>query len=187
MARDLTAGMVTEVTAVELRPAMFLKASFPSGDLNLWSGIGDKVFAGDTYTGAGDLIEISELRETEETRAAGAAFRLSGVPSSLIAIALGEEYQGRPVKLWLAMLTAAGAIVADPYLLFTGRMDVMEHQDSGETAALTLQAENAMVALERPRVRRYTAEDQRLDFPLDTGFDRVTALQDAEILWGATT
>jgi len=40
MSRNLSAGMITEVTASQLKPAILVKAEFDSGDVLLWSGVG---------------------------------------------------------------------------------------------------------------------------------------------------
>ena len=34
------------------------------------------------------------------------------------------------------------------------------------------------------RERRYTPEDQKLDYPLDEGFSSVASLQDKQVAWG---
>jgi len=78
-------------------------------------------------------------------------------------------------------------IVADPYAIFSGFMDVMVLKDSGATATITVQCENELITLENPNIKRYTPEDQSITFPNDTGLDYVASLQDQEILWGNTT
>jgi hypothetical protein len=40
-----------------------------------------------------------------------------------------------------------------------------------------------MIDLLRPKTRRYTGEDQKIDFPSDLGFDFVPELQDQQIIW----
>lgn len=184
MARALTSGMVAEVTAASLTPIFLAKFSFDAGDLNLWNGIGDLIWNGDAYTGSADLGRISAVSESQTLQAQGVTFELSGIPSAIIATALAQEYQGRPAQLWFATLDANNAIVADPYLVFRGKMDVMTIAESGETAIIAMAAENELVALDRPNERRYTPEDQATVFAGDKGFDFVVSLQDAEIIWG---
>jgi len=41
-----------------------------------------------------------------------------------------------------------------------------------------------MIAFERPYVRRYTDEDQKIEHPTDKGFEFVAAIQDLELVWG---
>tara|TARA_R100000988_G_scaffold100173_2_gene70301 strand:+ start:519 stop:1421 length:903 start_codon:yes stop_codon:yes gene_type:complete len=72
----------------------------------------------------------------------------------------------------------------NPFILFDGFMDKMTIQDSGEKADITIACESALIALQKAKVRRYTAEDQKIDNPLDLGFDFVPDIQDLVIVWG---
>lgn len=184
MSRSLTSGMVTQVTATALRPIMLFKAAFDSGNLLLWSGVGSIVYNGDTYTGAGDLLGVKSIAEANTIEAVGVDVQLSGLPSALIATALTEDYQGRTAYIYFACLTDAGAIVADPYQIFKGRMDVLEISENSATAVLTMHCENRLIDLQRSKERRYTPEDQKAFYPTDTGLDFVAALQDKQITWG---
>ncbi len=185
MVRSLTAGMVTEVTASSLRPILLVKLEFDSGDLNLWTGIGDLVFGGDTYIGAGDLLSFSRIEETSNLKAIGMAAILSGIPSSIISIALAEDYMGRPVTIWFGSLSSTGALIADPEPIFAGLIDIVPIEDAGDTATIQIQAENRLVRLEESRVRRYTPEDQAIDYSGDKGLDFVVALNDDRaVIWG---
>jgi hypothetical protein len=185
MARSLTAGMVTEVTAESLQPILLVKLAFDSGDLNLHTGVGDLVFSGDTYTGLGDLLSFSRIEETDSLKAVGLTGALSGIPSSVISLALAEDYMGRAATVWFGVLDSSGALVANPVQIFAGLIDSMPIEDAGETATIAIQAENRLVRLEESRSRRYTVEDQAIDHPDDLGLDFVVALNDGrEIVWG---
>jgi len=183
MTRDLTAGLVSEVTAALLRPIMLFEFFFDSSTLRFWTGLGDLSYGGDTYAGAGQVIGISDYQEQQNLEARGITFTVSGISSSVLALALAEPYQGRVCNLYFAAMTDAGALVADPYLIFSGFMDVMEIVESGETSVISVSAENKMIILTRPKVRRYTPEDQRQRYPGDKGLDFVPTLQDKEIVW----
>lgn len=183
MTRNLGAALVTEVTAETLRPVLLAKFDFDSGDLNLWNGIGDLVWDDDTYTGAGNLLSISEIEGTANLQANGVSISLSGIPATILSIALAEDYQNRPASLWLSAINTSGALVA-PYLIFKGHMDSMTISEDGEDCSITLQVENELVALERPRVKNFTPEDQALAFTGDKGLDFIAGLQNAEITWG---
>lgn len=181
MARDLTAGMVTEMKAVRKEPLLLVEMLFDSGALRLWTGYGDLSFNGFTWTGTGHLLAISPITETAETKQSGMSFVLSGVPSSILSLVEGEDYQGRTLRIYLAMRTAAGALVASPYESRRLRMDTMEDVEDGDTATITLTAQDE-TAFERPVERRYTNEDQHLDFPNDDFFEFVPDLQEKEIV-----
>ncbi|KKM65703.1 hypothetical protein LCGC14_1488610 [marine sediment metagenome] len=184
MTRDITAGMITEITATGLTPITLLKFEFDSGDLNLWDGVGDLSWSGDTYTGAGNLLAISPITETEKIVANGVEFTLSGMPSSIISTALSEDYQGRPISMWRGAFDSNRTIVADPVPIFSGNMDVMTITESGDTATVSVVAESQMRALTRPSTRKWTSMDQKAIWPSDKGFDEVPQIQDDPVVWG---
>jgi len=183
MARGVTSALNTELTASELEPFFLIDLEFDSGALYFWTGITPLTFNGNEYIGAGNLLGISPIAETSEIRAVGVNLSLSAIPASLISIALTEAYQGQPVKIRFGALSS-GSIVSDPYLIFDGRMDVMTIDDAGQDASISLSAESRLIDLERPRIRRYTPEDQKAEHPGDTGMDFVPKIQDTSVQWG---
>lgn len=184
MSRDLSAGVLAQLDAGAFRPVLFFEAEFASGTLRLWSGVGSVTWNAQTWTGAGQLIGISSITETTDARAVGVTISLSGMPTSLIAVALSEARQGKLGRVYLGFLNASGAVIADPYKSFEGRLDVPEISDQGDSCTIAISYESRLIDLERPRERRYTAEDQKIDYPDDRGFDNVASLQDAVIMWG---
>ncbi|WP_299393299.1 LamG-like jellyroll fold domain-containing protein [Pelagibius sp.] len=185
--RIMTDAMASETAQAVLAPVLLAKFSFDGGDLRLWTGVGPTDFDAETYTGAGTFGGVGPVRETESVRATGASFSLSGVPTEVVSLALNEEYQNRTARLWLGLMDSTkpgAALIPDPVLLFKGRMDVMRHRNRAEDADVSLTAENSLIDLERPRERRYTSQDQAIDYPDDKGLEFVQSLQDKELLWG---
>lgn len=182
MTRDLHADVVPEIEGVAVTPILLFEGSFDSGALRFWTGYGDFSWNGFTWNGAGDVIKVSDLEETAEMRATGAVVSVSGIPSALLSIALAEPYQGRAAKIWIAFLDSGNVLIGDPYLLHDGRMDVMEIEEGGATSTIKISTESRLIALQRPKNRFYTAEDQKADYPDDTFFDGVAELQDLEIV-----
>lgn len=187
MARSLSAGMVTEVQAKTLSPIILVKAEFDAGNLTFWSGVGSLSYGGDTYIGAGNFLAISPVVESVNVEANGVNITLAGLPTSLIATALAEDYQGRYISAYFACLDASGALIADPYKYFGGRMDVMEIFDAGETATITIRSENLLIDFRRKKTHRYTDEDQKAVYTGDRGLEFVDQMQDRELIWGKAT
>ncbi|QQP93568.1 hypothetical protein IGS68_33650 (plasmid) [Skermanella sp. TT6] len=187
MARTLTAPMEAATLADTICAILLVEAMFDSGAVRLWSGFGDLSWNGQTWIGAGNLLGLGTVEESSELRATGLDISLSGIPSDLLSLALNEPYQDRPCNVYLGALDVnTGALLADPYLIFGGRMDVMQIDDSGETARITISVESKLIDLERSRERRYEDADQRIDWPSDRFFKFVPSIQDAEIVWGRT-
>jgi hypothetical protein len=183
MSRDLSAGALSEIGATELQPILLFEAEFSSGTTYVWNGIGDLSWDSQTWTGVGSFLQFSEIEETTEVKAAGASVSLSGIPASLVTIALDDVRQNKPGKLYLAFLSN-NEVVADPYLVFSGRLDVVHIDESAETSTITLQYESRLIDLTRPRVFRYTPEDQSREFSGDLGMQYVPSLQDKKVNWG---
>ena len=155
--------------------------------LNLWSGVGDLAYGGNTYTGVGDLLSISSIAETSDISASGINVAITGIKSSFLVIAKNHEYQGRPLSVSLGAFDDNGALIADPVIVFSGFMDTMTIAESGSTSTIKISVENKLISFERSKVRRYTAEDQKIDHPTDKGFEFVTAIVEKEIIWGRPT
>ena len=175
----------TEYLEVELRPFFAVEIVLDSGPLRLWNGYGDLQFDGKTFTGGGTLLTVSEVEETAEIEAKGLTLRLSGLPSEILAITLQEPYQNRIARLFVGALKPDDTV--QRYELFAGRLDVMEVEESGATASVSVTVENRLIDLDRARVRRFTSEDQKSLFRGDRGFDYVNDLQDRPIEWGKTS
>jgi len=165
----------------ELTAFMAVEMFFDSGTVRFWNGTGDLTFNSDTYSGVGHLLSISDIEEAAEIGAKGVTLSLSGISSTILSYALNENYKYRNIKIHVG--TINNGTVAS-YEIFSGRMDVMTINENGETCNIVLTAENRLIDLERPRVRRYTSEDQKSLYANDKGFDFVNSIQETEIKWG---
>jgi len=63
-------------------------------------------------------------------------------------------------------------------------MDTMIIAENAEYSTITVSVENKLIAFERSKIRRYTAEDQKIEHPTDKGFEFVAKIQEKEIIWG---
>ena len=184
MARNLTAALNTEFKSDSFKMVFFLKSVWSSGTTYVWTGYDDISWDGQTWAGVGHFLGTSPIEETQDIRAVGAAFSLSGIPASLISLALADARQGNEVSLWIGALDDSGAVVADPYKVFSGLMDVPSIQEDGDSSTITIQVENRLIELSRPRPVRYTDRFQQHRFSGDLGFEYVAALQNQIINWG---
>jgi hypothetical protein len=189
-ARGMTADMLTAIAAATFRPLAFYEGDFyasgsPDSEmLRLWSGVGPITWDGKIWTGAGQALSIKPIEESNDVRAIGWEVTMSGLPSANVSRALQNGRQGRAGRLWLGASDAAGAIIADPYLLSSGKFDFFVLEDDGSTATIGAKYESRLIDLERARERRYTHADQQIDFPGDLGFEYVNSLQDKQLIWG---
>ena len=183
MSRDITTEVLDALDDDVVYPFFAVDLAFSSGPLYMWSGYGDLVIGSKTYLGAGALLALSSVEETTEMEAKGASLTLSGIPSSFLSLALAEPYQGRECRIYFGMTSAPSAYVE----IFSGELDQMNISEEGSTSSISVTAENVLIKLERPVVRRFTNEDQKSRYPADLGLEFIAGLQDKEIYWGRTS
>lgn len=187
MGRPLSTAVATALGEPTLRLAVLAEFDFSGGITRYWSGKGDLVWNTYTWLGLGNLGGISAIEEASGTQAPGVRFDLSGIPSAAIAVALTDDYQGRSAKAWLVLFDTSDTLIADPILIFSGVMDVMQINDGGQTATITLNCEGRNIDLSRNRELRYTDTEQQRLFAGDRGLEYVAGLQDKQIAWGVAS
>ena len=187
MSRSLTAAAQTASASEVVRPFFAVELDFASGFVRANSTPMTLRFdpggGALDFLGLGRLAEISPVEEGVELQAYGMTLKLSGVSAEHIAIALGEHYQGRAARVWLGFLDSQHAIVADPVLLFQGRMDDMP-MVMGDSGEIVVRVESRLADWERPRVSRYTDADQQQRYPGDLGCRFAPQMVEKELVWG---
>lgn len=181
MSRDLPAAVTAAAASDTFQVFWACEFLFDSpNELRFWNGVGDIDVDGDTYTGAGNLLDISEIRESSDIAAYGATITLSGIPSNLINLALSEPYQARKAAVRFGIISGSTIYSS---VVFTGEMDQMNISFGPETSTISLDVESRLVDLNRARIRRYTDADHQSRYEGDLAFEYVTALQDQRLEW----
>ena len=91
--RSITSDTLAAAQASTIHPLLLIKLEFDEGDVNFHSELGDIVFSGDTYTGAGRLGSISTADEVSDLSNSTITLSLSNIPGDLGAILLGSTQQ----------------------------------------------------------------------------------------------
>jgi hypothetical protein len=161
-----------------------LKAEFDTDTVLIHTGQGDLVIGGETYIGAGTLLAISDIEDSKELKSAGVTFSISGMDAEVLGYALNENYQNRPISLYMAFVSG-GTDDVDGYLtLYKGRMINIDISDDVNGSNITLQTENRLLDLRRPSNIRYTKESQQYLYNGDTSLDQVAKVSQMNIEWG---
>ncbi|MEY2653658.1 MAG: hypothetical protein RLZZ524_686 [Pseudomonadota bacterium] len=184
MSRSLTGAADTAIASGNVPALILIEMDFSSGFLRVNNSAVDITWNSYEWLGVGQLGSIDTIKEGAGLEAHGLSFRISGVPQANVAVALTQDYQGRDCRVYLAPLTAAHAVIVDPVLVWSGRLDTMDI-NLGKTATITVAAESRLADWDRPRVRRYNQEDQQIDYPDDLGFEFVPQMVDKQIVWGS--
>ena len=191
MARTITTAFKNAIESSVVKPVIGIELEFSDGTLRFWNGYGNLTMtaggSSKTFTGAGDLLGISEIEESSTLSMSGVTLTLAGIKTSIISTALGANYTNRKGAIYLGLFDTSNNVIADVYTLFKGNMDVMNIQEGSETCVITLKLESRLITFEKASNRMYTLEDQKIDFPNDIGFEFIPDLQDKEIIWGKKT
>ncbi len=184
--QGLDSSIVNRLGADEQALFFAVKAEFDTDDIRVWSGIDDLTISSETYTGAGTLLSVSNTEDNLELKSNGLVVALSGMDTTVVNYALTENYQNRPITIFMGYVMGGTNEVAGTLTLFKGRMTSLVINDTPEGSTVTIDAENRLVDLDRPSNLRYTKESQNFLHSGDTGFNRVASLQDKQINWGKT-
>jgi len=205
MSRDLSNITIESISEDVVYPFFATELRFDDNIIRMWTGQGTLVLEdGTEWIGLGQLLDISSIEETSEMSVKGATITLSGIPSELLSLALSTPYQGRVAKIYFGtfqqgsilqetgnyiLLEGGGRINLESMSqgfneLFSGYMDQMNIEESGETSSIELAVENKLIDLERARVARFTSGYQKSVYPGDLGCDFIEDLQDKRLSWG---
>jgi hypothetical protein len=186
--RSVTGAVATALTQPSVGLVLFVEMMFDATPMRVCSAPYSIQWNSFTWTGLGNLGTVEEVREAEGGEVSGLAFTLTGVPTSMIATALGEKYQRRVVNVYVGFLNLPQhGLLADPVLEWSGLIDTMAVVDEARSGAATIRvtAENELYDFARPAPLFWTDEDQQRLYPGDTGLRFAKQLTDRQIVWPA--
>ncbi len=187
MARAITSDFRDELLASTNCPIFLYEGVFVGFTLRLWNGLGNLTWDGNTWLGNGWFRDFSSIEESDDISVTGMEITLAGVPQDLISTVLSSVKQNASGKLWLGFLNSSGAVIADPYLTFEGKLDVPIIDDQPDGPIIQISYESHLVDLDRTKEYRYTTESQKLFDAADKGFEFVEKIAATwKGQWGAT-
>ncbi len=181
MSRGMTSEVLAASGAEVVKRVLLIELQFDSATSLITTAAQNIEWYG-TWLGVGQFGSVSAVEESGELAAYSLSMALTGIPRDIIAVALTEPYQNRPAIVYEAMMDGDEQIIGDPLIMFQGRMDIMT-VDLGETASIQLECTNRLVDWERPKMTRYSDEDQQRLHPGDFGCQYAAQMETKEIVW----
>lgn len=200
MTRTVSGGEATEsgVEGVWLLEVVFWDGSsevvlrFTTADDHLTvDADGDST--AETYTGAGDFLDWSSVRETGESRAQGTRVTMSGIDTTVMSPLLNNDFRGRRLRLWRARVEDGA--VTDTRLVHRGvqledyEIEEKRPEDGTPTVTISTRSVSRLAAMQttnevRTNERSHNAMLARAGVTTgDTFFQHVPALP-SRIFWG---
>jgi hypothetical protein len=180
--RDVPAGFETNVAASHVTTILLVQLDLDSGTLYMTDAPHDVTYDGQTWQSMYGVAGVSDLVETDgEVR--GLQFQISGVPTSLLALALDEKIQGRYVTVKLATLANTTLTVDDN--AWSGSLDTMQivYDEDGQHASIYVTAEHALARWDQPNLLRYSHQDQQRLHPGDMFFEFAERMAEVTVTW----
>lgn len=169
MARALTAAMIAQLDALQLRPGHLFECYFDDETVYSTDFFTSVSWGGHTYLALGDLLDFDGIDETLEMRAAQVRISLSGVDPAWVSRVLSKNYLNRRLVVRKATLDAAWSVIVDPGVIFDGQMkkpQIAEDPAAG-TCQVVITASHAASDINNPAGRRTNDRVQQLFFPGD--------------------
>jgi len=188
--RTIPAAVLAGLRSPAPRPCALIELDYPTGFVRLHSWIGDFTLLDDdgsslTFNGVGDLGQISGVEQPEELRGVDITASLTGLDPALVATHLAEDYQGRDFRIWLGLVADGEAGLVDDYGLLIAAGEINHAvMVVGATARIDLKLRNHLDDWDRPKISRYSDEEQQRLHPGDTFCSRVAVSATREIVWG---
>ena len=196
MSRAISSSLLDALTADSIQPFFAIELMFDTrtivgadgnnvniAPLRMWTGLGDRTInvqgSDQVFTGTGSLLSIGDLEEVGDLSSKSLEVTLTGIPNSIVSLALQEPYQRRVARLYLGEQSDSSVVE-----IFSGKMDKMSIVDEADTSTIALTIESKLIELERSSGWRYTNENQQSRYDGDTFFSYVQSLQDQTVTWG---
>lgn len=185
MSRILSARFAAALVAGLPRVGL-CEIGHPSGTFYGWTGIGQKAYAGTTYTGMGNLGRVSPIQYSSDLSVQDIVFELNGVDPDRIA-ELSGSVKGYLGKLWLGCLDEYENVIALPYQLVESELDVQDFEAAADgSCSIKITGHNGFWQFEREQNEVWSTENQKQLYPDDTGLDLLSTLENQDIAWTVT-
>lgn len=191
MSRTVPSSLLTALGQPEVEPFFAVEFILDTNPVRLWTGFGNKTIGVNTYNGAGGILGISGFEEVADLSAKSIDISLVGLDSALLAQALIDtgnnykNYQRRPCNVYFGARN-----ISDPVLIFSGLINVMNIEDSGETSTISVKVDSKLIMLERTNTLRYNEAGHQSYLEKigqtnsDSFFSFVADIADKKLVWG---
>ena len=184
--RGSTTAFQTEIKKDQSHPLHLIEIYLDSATYYVTDNFRDVTYNSNTYTALGFFLNFDPIEESAAINASKITLGLSGVDQQYTNLFLTENYVDRQVVIRKAFISTANALIADPVIIFDGRMDnpiITEDTDTG-LASIGVTVSNQFVDFEKTPGRYTNHENQQLHYPGDNGFIYASQII-KDIVWGS--
>ena len=184
--RGSSTAFQTEIVKDQTHSCHLVEVYLDSTNYYLTDNYFDITYNSNSYSALGSFLGFSPIEETAQITANSLVLTLSGVDQTYTNLFLTENYVDRKVIIRKAFLDSSSALIANPVIIFEGRMDsptISENADTG-MATVTVGISNQFIDFENIPGRFTNHENQQLHYPGDLGFEYASEII-KDIVWGS--
>ena len=182
MTRSLTAGVIAELATNKLNPVELIYLGISTGTYYT-DHFSNLTFNGNTYTSSSLFLGSSEVQETADVSVNNLTLKFSGADTTIISLLLNNDYMNKPANLYRGFLDDTGTLIADPFLLFEGRIANFSLEENATTSSINIIIASHWADFEKVQGRRTSENSQKLLFSTDKGMEFASHTSQ-KIKWG---
>jgi hypothetical protein len=182
MARSINASTLAEMEKYAVKISHLVSLDLAS-TVYLTDAGHDISYDGNTYEASSHLLEIGSVNETSDVRVGTVNLTLSGVNQTFISAFLNASYIGAQALIYRVFLDVNGAIIGAPILIYDGRIDGFDINESKTDSTINVQFASHWSDFEKKSGRYTNPNSQALFFTGDKGFDFAANIV-KDLKWG---
>ena len=186
MTRSLTTAVKNELATNDIRPVHLITIGFGTPvnitdcSFPLTSSVsGSSV----TYSSSDFILGVSNFTEETDVTKTSLTLTLSGADQTFISTVLNENVINDSVDIYRGFLNDSNALIADPFLLYRGKIDSFDIAETDKDSQVNLSIVSNWADFEKKNGRKTNNTSQQRFFSGDVGMDFASqTVQD--IKWG---
>ena len=186
MTRSLTTAVKTELATNDIRPVHLITLGFATPvnitdcSFSLTSSVsGSSV----TYSASDFILGITNHTEETDITKSSVSINLSGADQTFISTVLNENVVNDSVDIFRGFLDDSNALIADPFLLYRGKIDSFDIAETDKDSQVNLSIVSNWADFEKKNGSKTNNTSQQRFFTGDVGMDFASqTVQD--IKWG---
>lgn len=112
---------IAALSSSSIRHSEFVRITMPSQTVTFCSAAAPITVNGITFTGLGDLMNISDIQRDIKATGADMTVSLTGIDGSNVGMILGSEIKGATVEVWRGFFDSNNQIIQTPTQQFFKR------------------------------------------------------------------
>ena len=182
MTRTLTTALKNELATDSLQPITLVYINVGTG-FRFTDHYKDITYDSNTYSASSLFTRLSSVTESSEIEVSNITLSFSGADQTIISLFLSNSYMEKEAEVYKGLLNTSEAVIADPFLLFKGRIESFSIDESINQSNANIVVASHWSDFSKIEGRKTNTGSQQIHFSTDKGFELASqTVQD--IKWG---